>query len=97
MIKGDDLISQHYPAIHAVGRASHRAPRLIHLEWGNADAPRVSLVGKGVCFDTGGLNIKASAGMRNMKTVSYTHLDVYKRQAYDPLLDHEALRREGLL
>lgn len=67
VIKGDDLISQHYPAIHAVGRASHRAPRLIHLEWGNADAPRVSLVGKGVCFDTGGLNIKASAGMRNMK------------------------------
>lgn len=67
VITGDELIAQNYPAIHAVGRASHRAPRLLHLEWGDADAPRVSLVGKGVCFDTGGLNIKASAGMRNMK------------------------------
>lgn len=67
VITGEDLITQNYPAIHAVGRASHRAPRLIHLEWGDADAPHVSLVGKGVCFDTGGLNLKASAGMRNMK------------------------------
>ncbi len=67
VIAGDELIAQNYPAIHAVGRASHRAPRLIHLEWGDADAPHVSLVGKGVCFDTGGLNLKASAGMRNMK------------------------------
>ena len=67
VIAGDDLITQNYPAIHAVGRASHRAPRLIHLEWGDVDAPRVSLVGKGVCFDTGGLNIKAGPGMRNMK------------------------------
>ena len=67
VIAGKDLIAQDYPAIHAVGRASHRAPRLIRLEWGDADAPRLSLVGKGVCFNTGGLNLKAGAGMRNMK------------------------------
>lgn len=66
VIQGDAL-REGFPAIHAVGRASHRAPRLIGLHWGDADAPRLSLVGKGVCFDTGGLNIKASAGMRNMK------------------------------
>ena len=67
VIAGEDLIAQNYPAIYAVGRASHRPPRLIHLEWGDADAPRLSLVGKGVCFDTGGLNLKTGAGMRNMK------------------------------
>ncbi|MDO5610058.1 MAG: leucyl aminopeptidase family protein [Pseudomonadota bacterium] len=67
VIAGDALIAHNYPAIHAVGRASHRAPRLIHLEWGAADAPHLALIGKGVCFDTGGLNIKAGPGMRNMK------------------------------
>ncbi|RMH93413.1 leucyl aminopeptidase family protein [Lysobacter pythonis] len=67
VIAGDQLLERNYPAIHAVGRASHRAPRLIQLEWGEPDAPRLALVGKGVCFDTGGLNLKASAGMRNMK------------------------------
>ena len=67
VVAGKALIAQNYPAIYAVGRASHRAPRLIRMEWGDADAPHVSLIGKGVCFDTGGLNIKASAGMRNMK------------------------------
>ncbi|PJK15128.1 leucyl aminopeptidase [Lysobacteraceae bacterium NML07-0707] len=67
VIAGDELIAQNYPAIHAVGRASHRAPRLLHLEWGDSAHPRLALVGKGVCFDTGGLNLKASAGMRNMK------------------------------
>lgn len=67
VIEGDALLAQNYPTIHAVGRASHRAPRLIHLKWGAADAPKLTLVGKGVCFDTGGLNLKASAGMRNMK------------------------------
>ena len=66
-IVGDDLLKQNYPLIHAVGRASPQAPRLLHLSWGNADAPRVALVGKGVCFDTGGLDIKPSAGMRLMK------------------------------
>jgi leucyl aminopeptidase len=66
-IVGDDLLSQNYPLIHAVGRASPQAPRLLHLSWGKDDAPRVALVGKGVCFDTGGLDIKPSAGMRLMK------------------------------
>lgn len=67
VVSGDALLEQNYPAIHAVGRASHRAPRLLQLRAGPADAPRLAIVGKGVCFDTGGLNIKASAGMRNMK------------------------------
>jgi leucyl aminopeptidase len=66
-IVGDALLAQNYPLIHAVGRASNQAPRLLHLSWGEADAPRVALVGKGVCFDTGGLDIKPSAGMRLMK------------------------------
>lgn len=66
-IAGDDLLAQNYPAIHAVGRASHRAPRLIELRWGDASHPHVALCGKGVCFDTGGLDLKGAAGMRNMK------------------------------
>ena len=67
VIAGDDLLTQNYPAIHAVGRASHRAPRLIELQWGDATHPHVAIVGKGVCFDSGGLDIKSAAGMRNMK------------------------------
>ena len=67
VLVGDDLLAHNFPAIHAVGRASHRAPRLIVLHWGAKDAPHLALVGKGVCFDTGGLDIKAAAGMRNMK------------------------------
>lgn len=66
-ITGDDLLAQGFPAIHAVGRASHRAPRLIELRWGDPAHPAIALVGKGVCFDTGGLDIKPSDGMRNMK------------------------------
>ncbi len=66
-IVGDELLAQNFPAIHAVGRASHRAPRLIALHWGDASHPHVALVGKGVCFDTGGLDIKPADGMRNMK------------------------------
>ena len=66
-IVGDDLLAQNFPAIHAVGRASHRAPRLIALHWGDERHPHLALVGKGVCFDTGGLNIKLADGMRNMK------------------------------
>lgn len=66
-IVGDELLAQNYPLIHAVGRASAEAPRLIHLTWGDASAPRVAIVGKGVCFDTGGLDLKPSAGMRLMK------------------------------
>ncbi|HVR81998.1 MAG TPA: leucyl aminopeptidase family protein [Luteimonas sp.] len=66
-IVGDALLQQNFPAIHAVGRASHRAPRLLKLQWGDATHPHVAIVGKGVCFDTGGLNIKPADGMRNMK------------------------------
>jgi leucyl aminopeptidase len=66
-IVGDDLLAQNFPTIHAVGRASHRAPRLIELEWGDPAHPHVAVVGKGVCFDTGGLDLKTSDGMRNMK------------------------------
>lgn len=66
-IVGDDLLAQNFPAIHAVGRASHRAPRLIEITWGNPAHPRIAVVGKGVCFDTGGLNIKPADGMRQMK------------------------------
>jgi leucyl aminopeptidase len=66
-IVGDDLLKQNYPLIHAVGRAARQAPRLLHVSWGDASAPRLALVGKGVTFDTGGLDIKPSAGMRLMK------------------------------
>lgn len=62
-----EALATEYPLIHAVGAASPRAPRLIDLTWGPADAPRVTLVGKGVAFDTGGLDIKPSAAMLLMK------------------------------
>jgi leucyl aminopeptidase len=64
---GDELLNQNYPLIHAVGRASRHAPRLIDLTWGSPEAPKLTLVGKGVCFDSGGLDIKSAAGMRLMK------------------------------
>jgi leucyl aminopeptidase len=69
IIVGDALLAENYPAIHAVGRASSpaRAPRLIDLTWGEPAAPKLTLVGKGVCFDTGGLDLKTSGGMRLMK------------------------------
>ncbi|MGJ8536708.1 MAG: leucyl aminopeptidase family protein [Parasphingopyxis sp.] len=68
VISGTDL-SDGYPMIDAVGRAAatDRAPRLIELQWGKIDDPRIAIVGKGVCFDSGGLNIKGAAGMRWMK------------------------------
>ena len=62
-IVGDDLTRQNFPLIHAVGMASPRAPRLIDFTWGDPAHPRVTLVGKGVCFDTGGLDLKPSSGM----------------------------------
>ncbi|TGQ64986.1 MAG: leucyl aminopeptidase family protein [Mesorhizobium sp.] len=67
VIKGDDLLQRNFPMIHAVGRASSSAPRLIDMTWGSKGAPKVTLVGKGVCFDTGGLDIKPSSGMLLMK------------------------------
>ena len=66
VIRGNDLIPQNFPLIHAVGRASPRAPRILSLRWGTS-GPRLTLVGKGVCFDTGGLDIKPSSGMLLMK------------------------------
>ena len=66
-IVGQDLLSQNYPAIHAVGRASDREPRLIKMSWGDEQAPLLALVGKGVCFDTGGLDLKSATGMALMK------------------------------
>jgi leucyl aminopeptidase len=66
-IVGDDLVKQNFPLIHAVGMASTRAPRLIDFTWGDALHPKVTLVGKGVCFDTGGLDLKPSSGMLIMK------------------------------
>jgi leucyl aminopeptidase len=66
-IVGDDLLAQNFPLVHAVGRAAKGAPRLIDLAWGDAAAPKVTLVGKGVCFDTGGLDIKPDSAMLLMK------------------------------
>ncbi|MCP1198760.1 M17 family metallopeptidase [Notoacmeibacter sp. MSK16QG-6] len=67
VITGDALLDRNLPMIHAVGRASAEAPRLIDLTWGDENAPKVTLVGKGVCFDTGGLDIKPAASMLLMK------------------------------
>jgi leucyl aminopeptidase len=71
VITGDALLEENYPSVHAVGRAAapHRAPRVIEIGWNldKADLPLVALVGKGVVFDTGGLDLKPAAGMRNMK------------------------------
>ena len=66
VIAGEDLLAQNFPMIHAVGRAAASAPRLIDLRWGDA-GPALTLVGKGVCFDTGGLNLKPGASMGLMK------------------------------
>ena len=66
-IVGDDLLKQNFPLIHAVGMASTRPPRLIEFSWGDPSHPKVTLVGKGVCFDTGGLDLKPSSGMLIMK------------------------------
>jgi leucyl aminopeptidase len=66
-VSGDDLLTRNFPSIHAVGRASTRKPRLLELTWGAEEAPVLALVGKGVCFDTGGLDLKSAAGMLLMK------------------------------
>ena len=66
-IVGDNLLVENFPLVHAVGRAADRPPRLIDLTWGDAAHPKVTLIGKGVCFDSGGLDIKPESGMLNMK------------------------------
>ncbi|MGD9866433.1 MAG: M17 family metallopeptidase [Hyphomicrobiales bacterium] len=67
VVRGGDLLKKNLPLIHAVGRASDRAPRLIDFTWGPAAARKVTLVGKGICFDTGGLNLKPGSSMSLMK------------------------------
>ncbi|HWB76993.1 MAG TPA: leucyl aminopeptidase family protein [Nannocystaceae bacterium] len=67
VIVGDGLLANNYPTIHAVGRAATRAPRLFDMRWGDARAPKLTLVGKGVVFDSGGLDLKTSSGMKLMK------------------------------
>ncbi len=66
-IVGEDLLKQNFPLVHAVGRAAARAPRLIDFAWGDESHPKVTLIGKGVCFDSGGLDIKPESAMANMK------------------------------
>ncbi len=67
VVKGEQLQEDNFPLIHAVGRASDRAPRLIDLTWGSESDPKITLVGKGICFDTGGLNLKPGNSMILMK------------------------------
>jgi len=67
VIVGDELVTENFPTIHAVGRAAAQPPRLVDIVWGEAGARKVTLVGKGVCFDTGGLDLKTASGMRLMK------------------------------
>lgn len=67
VIKGKELEAENYPLIYAVGKASASAPRLIDLRWGDVDAPKITLVGKGVCFDSGGLDLKPAKSMLMMK------------------------------
>jgi leucyl aminopeptidase len=67
ILVGEQLLEHNYPMVHAVGRASSRAPRLFDLRWGSLQHPKLTLVGKGVCFDSGGLDIKPAADMKLMK------------------------------
>ncbi|MEM7154869.1 MAG: leucyl aminopeptidase family protein [Myxococcota bacterium] len=67
VIAGDALLEEGYPTIHAVGRAATNGPRLADLRWGDPEAPKLTLVGKGVCFDSGGLDLKSATGMKLMK------------------------------
>lgn len=67
IIRGEALLTANFPAIHAVGRAASRSPRLIDMHWGDPSHPRLTLIGKGITFDTGGLNIKPGGGMAAMK------------------------------
>ena len=66
-VVGEDLLAQNYPMVHAVGRAARAEPRFVELEWGDEDHPELALVGKGVTFDSGGLDLKPASGMRIMK------------------------------
>src|SRR5271154_290823 len=67
MVRGEELLAANFPLIHAVGRAAAEEPRIVDFSWGREDAPKVALIGKGVTFDTGGLDIKPASGMELMK------------------------------
>ena len=67
MVRGEELIGANFPLIHAVGRAGVEEPRIVDFSWGREDAPKVAIIGKGVTFDTGGLDIKPASGMELMK------------------------------
>ena len=67
MVRGDELLADNFPLIHAVGRAAAEEPRIVHFSRGRVDAPKIALIGKGVTFDTGGLDIKPASGMELMK------------------------------
>lgn len=67
ILRGDQLLKKGYPAVHAVGRSSSREPHFVDLRWGKDNAPKLTLVGKGICFDSGGLDLKTADGMRLMK------------------------------
>ena len=67
IVRGSELLVENFPLVHAVGRAAAEAPRIVDFVWGRGDAPKVTLVGKGVTFDSGGLDIKSAAGMELMK------------------------------
>jgi leucyl aminopeptidase len=67
MVRGEELLGANFPLIHAVGRAAAEEPRIVDFSWGREDAPKVALIGKGVTFDTGGLDIKPASGMELMK------------------------------
>jgi len=66
-IVGDDLLQNNFPGVHVVGRASIHSPRLIEFQWGDVNHPKITLVGKGICFDSGGLDLKPASGMELMK------------------------------
>jgi leucyl aminopeptidase len=67
VVRGEALLAANFPLVHAVGRAAAEEPRIVDFSWGREDAPKVTLIGKGVTFDTGGLDIKPSSGMELMK------------------------------
>ena len=82
-VTGGEALEKDFPLIHAVGMGSPRSPRLIDITWGDERDPKITLVGKGVCFDTGGLDIKPSSGMLNMKKDMGGAATVARPRAYD--------------
>ena len=101
IVRGEELIAANFPLIHAVGRAGAEEPRIVDFTWGREDAPKVAIIGKGVTFDTGGLDIKPASGMELMKKDmggAATALDAratdHGGRARSPLKDRDPDRRE---